>query len=152
MLNRIEAIATTVRIEPGTERTDDQGAHIRNRTFTDRVQSSAATLDGTNRVTLDLDIDARGAGVLRGVFELVLTSGKGTWTGEVQGHFENGMVVAEGLAHGTGAQEGAVLHIGYRQIPEHPGSPPVDQPLAVFDMRGVMLQSPPSRALPRRAT
>jgi hypothetical protein len=152
MLNRIEAIATTVKIEPGTERSDGDGVHIRNRTFTDRVQSAEAAFDGTNRVTLDLDIDARGTGVLRGVFELVLTSGKGTWTGEVQGHFENGMVVAEGLAHGTGAQEGAVLHIGYRQIQEHPGSPPVDQPLAVFDMRGVMLQSPSSDALPRRAT
>ena len=139
MLNRVEAIATTVRIEPGTERTDDQGAHIRNRTFTDRVQSSAATLDGTNRVTLDLDIDARGGGVLRGAFELVLTNGNGAWQGELEGRFENGMVVAEGMGRGTGAQEGAVVHIDYRQLTAHPGKPPIDQPLAVFDMKAVVL-------------
>ena len=139
MLNRVEAIATTVRIEPGTERTDDQGAHIRNRTFTDRVQSSEAAIDGTNCVTLDLDIDARGGGVLRGAFELVLTNGNGAWKGELEGHFENGMVVAEGLGRGTGAQEGAVVHIDYRQIAAHPGKPPVDQPLAVFDMKAVVL-------------
>lgn len=139
MLNRVEAIATTVSIEPGTERTDDQGTHIRNRTFTDRVQSSETAVDGTNRVTLDLDIDARGGGVLRGVFELVLTNGKGVWKGEVEGRFENGMVVAEGMGWGAGAHEGDVVHIDYRQISAHPGKPPIEQPLAVFEMKAVVL-------------
>lgn len=141
MLNHVEAIATTVSIEPGTEDQDDQGAHIRNRVFTDRVQSAESVLDGTNRVTLDLDIEPRGTGVLRGVFELALTSGQGGWRGEVAGYFEGGLVVAEGMARGTGAQEGAVLHVAYRQIDRHPGKPPVEQPLAVFDMKGVVLDS-----------
>lgn len=142
MLSRIAAIATTFAIEPGTEETDERGAHIRQRTFIDRVQSPEVAFDGTNRVTLDLDVDARGSGSLRGIFELVLTTGNGAWKGEIEGHFENGMVVAEGIAYGVGAQEGAVLHIDYRQLKEHPGRPPVDQPLAVFDMKGVLLRRP----------
>lgn len=138
MLSRIKAIATTVSIEPGTEKSDAQGTHIRKRVFTDRVQSSDAAFDGTNRVVLDLDIDSKGAGGLRGKFELTLTNGSGSWNGEVEGHFEHGMVVAEGMARGSGTHEGAVLHIDYRQIAEHPGTPPVDKPLAVFDMKGIM--------------
>jgi hypothetical protein len=139
MLKRIKAIATTVDIEPGTEKKDAQGVHIRKRVFTDRVQSTEAVFDGTNRVVLDLDIDAQGAGTLSGSFDLTLTNGTGIWTGEVEGHFEQGMVVAEGIARGTGVHKGAVLHIDYRQIAEHPGKPPVEKPLAVFDMKGVML-------------
>lgn len=139
MLNRVEAIATTVSIEPGSEGHDHQGAHIRNRVFTDRVQSAEPVLDGTNRVTLDLDVEPRGTGVLRGVFELALSNGHGGWRGEVEGRLEHGLVVAEGMARGTGAQEGAVLHVAYRQLDKHPGNPPVEQPLAVFDMKGVVL-------------
>jgi hypothetical protein len=138
MLSRIRAIASTLNIEPGTEKSDGQGTHIRKRVFTDRVQSSDAAFDGTNRVVLDLDFDAQGAGGLRGKFEMTLTNGTGTWKGEVDGHFEQGMVVAEGMARGTGAQDGAVLHIDYRQIAEHPGTPPIEKPLAVFDMKGIM--------------
>jgi hypothetical protein len=139
MLSRIRAIATTVSIEPGTEKSDAQGTHVRKRVFTDRVQSSDDAFDGTNRVVLDLDFDSQGAGGLRGNFEVTLTNGTGTWKGEVDGHFEQGMVVAEGVARGTGAYDGAVLHIDYRQIPEHPGTPPIEKPLAVFDMKGVVL-------------
>lgn len=139
MLQRVTAIASTVDIQPGVETKDGQGMHIRGRVFTDRVQSPHPSFDGTNKVTLDLDIDPRGGGVLRGTFELTLTNGSGKWAGELDGHFENGMVVAEGMARGTGAQAGAVLHIGYRQIKEHPGTPPVEKPFAVFDMKGVVL-------------
>lgn len=139
MLKRVSSIACTVAIEPGTESTDARGTHVRRRVFTDRVQSAQPEFDGTNRVTLDLDFDAQGGGALRGAFELTLSDGRGTWRGEVDGRFENGMVVAEGIARGTGAHDGAVLHIDYRQIKEHPGTPPVPQPLAVFDMKGVLL-------------
>lgn len=139
MLSRVKAIATTVNIDPGSETTGSEGMRIRKRIFTDRVQSVHPSFDGTNRVVLDLDIDPQGGGVLHGTFELTLTSGTGTWKGEVDGHFEEGMVVAEGMARGTGMHDGAVLYISYRQIKEHPGKPPIENPLAVFDMNGVVL-------------
>lgn len=139
MLQRVTAIASTVEIEPGSETGDAQGMHIRQRVFTDRVQSRHPSFDGTNRVTLDLDIDPRGGGGLRGTFELTLANGAGTWVGAVEGYFEDGMVVAEGMARGTGGHSGAALHIAYRQIKTHPGTPPVEKPLAVFDMKGLVL-------------
>jgi hypothetical protein len=140
MLQRVDAIATTVRIEPGNEQRDDAGVHIRERIFTDRVESSEPAFDGTNRVTLDVDVDSRGGGCLRGAFELRLTSGAGGWTGELEGRFEDGLVVAEGMGRGSGAHDGAVVHIDYRQVRAHPGKPPVDVPLAVFEMHGVILR------------
>ena len=139
MLKRVDAIATTVNVEPGTEEQDGAGLHIRQRTFTDRVESREVAFDGTNRVTLDADIDAAGQGTLRGVFDLRLTSGEGSWKGELAGRFENGRVVAEGIGRGRGAHEGGIVHIAYRQIAAHPGKPPIDVPLAVFDMSGVIL-------------
>jgi|SRR5437764_106574 len=139
MLKHVDAIATTVSIEPGTQEQDGTGMHIRQRTFTDRVESHTMAFDGTNRVTLDADIDPRGQGTLRGVFELSLTSGDGSWKGELEGRFEGGLVVAQGIGRGGGAQEGGVVHIAYRQIAAHPGKPPIDVPLAVFDMSGVIL-------------
>lgn len=139
MLKHLDAIATTVKVEPGREERDSAGVHIRRRTFTDRVESQELAFDGTNRVTLDADIDAGGQGTLRGVFELCLTNGEGVWKGELEGRFENGLVVAEGIGRGGGAHEGAVVHIAYRQLAVHPGKPPIDVPLAVFDMSGVIL-------------
>src|SRR3954463_1912706 len=139
MIKHVDAIATTVSIEPGTQDEDGAGVHIRHRTFTDRVESRDLAFDGTNRVTLDADIDAGGAGTLRGVFELRLTNGEGSWTGELDGRFEGGLVIAQGIGRGGGRHEGGVVHIAYRQIPAHPGKPPIAAPLAVFDMSGVML-------------
>ena len=140
-MTTLDAYATTCSVDPGTESQDAAGVHIRTRVFTDRVEARDARLDGTNKVTLDLDINPDGSGVLAGTFELTLTSGAGGWLGEVSGRFEGGMVVAEGLARGTGPLAGAVLHIDYRQIPEHPGQPPCATPLAFFHLTGVLLQA-----------
>ena len=139
MLKHVDAIATTVSIEPGTQEQDGTGVHIRRRTFTDRVESRELAFDGTNRVTLDVDIDPRGRATLRGVFELRLSSGEGSWKGELDGRIEDNLVVAQGIGRGGGAHEGGVVHIAYRQIAAHPGKPPIEVPLAVFDMSGVML-------------
>jgi hypothetical protein len=139
MLKHVGAIATTVRIEPGTEERDDNGVHIRKRTFTDRVESPELALDGTNRVTIDVDIDRGGRGTLRGAFELRLTSGDGGWKGELEGWFEEGLVVAEGIGRGNGAHAGGVVRIDYRQIAADPAKAPIEAPLAVFDMSAVIL-------------
>jgi hypothetical protein len=137
---RLDGIATTSRIDPGQETQDSSGLHVRGRVFTDRVESTDVSLDGTNRVTLDLDINlADGSGTLAGTFELELLSAVGSWAGAVTGHFEHGMVVAEGIARGAGAFAGAVLHVAFRQLAEHPGQSPCDQPLAFFSVRGLML-------------
>jgi len=142
-LTRLDAVATTCRIDPGQETQDSSGLHVRGRVFTDRVESADARLDGTNRVTLDLDIKpADGTGTLAGTFELDLTNRAGTWKGQVAGHFEGGMVVAEAIARGAGALDDAVLYVEYRQIGQHPGRPPCAEPLAFFSMRGLMLASP----------
>lgn len=139
-ISKVEAVATTCDVAPGQEKQDASGVHIRNRTFTDRVESETGTFDGTNRVTVDLDVNpADGTGKLAGTFELALSSGAGGWKGEVSGHLEGGMVVAEGLARGTGSLEGAVLHIDYRQIKEHPKKAPCEKPLAFFRMKGLVL-------------
>lgn len=141
-MTTLEAYATTCSVDPGTESQDATGVHIRARVFTDRVEAHDARLDGTNKVTLDLDISpADGSGVLAGTFELTLTSGAGGWRGEVRGRFEGGMVVAEGIARGSGPLAGAVLHIDYRQIKEHPAQPPVANPLAFFHITGVLLST-----------
>jgi hypothetical protein len=138
-MTTLDAYATTCSVDPGTEAQDASGVHIRKRVFTDRVEAKDARLDGTNKVTLDLDINPDGSGVLAGTFELTLTSGGGGWQGEVRGRFEGGMVVAEGLARGTGQLAGAVLHIDYRQIKGLPAQPPVANPLAFFQITGVLL-------------
>jgi hypothetical protein len=142
-LTRLDAVATTCRIDPGQETRDSSGLHVRGRVFTDRVESADARLDGTNRVTLDLDINpADGTGTLAGTFELDLANRGGTWKGLVAGHFEGGMVVAEGIARGAGTLDHAVLHVEYRQIAQHPGRAPCAEPLAFFSLRGLMLPSP----------
>src|SRR5215218_5668416 len=142
-LIRLDAIATTCRIEPGREIQDFSGVHVQGRIFTDRVESSDERLDGTNRVTLDIDFNpAEGAGRLEGSFEFDLTSRAGAWKGRVAGRFEGGLVVAEGIARGAGVLDGAVLHIEYLQIANRPGPTPCTEPLAFFSIRGLMLPSP----------
>src|SRR4026209_2918078 len=70
-MTRLEAYATTSNVDPGTESQDAAGVHIRRRVCTDRVEAQDPRLDGTNTVTLDLDINpADGTGVLAGAFEL----------------------------------------------------------------------------------
>lgn len=139
MLKRVTAIAGTVSVEPGSEQADAQGMHVRQRVFTDRVQSSDAAFDGTNRVTIDADVDANGGGTLRGTFELSLSKGGGAWTGGVEGRFEQGMVIAEGVARGSGSNDGAVLYISYRQVKDAPAALKVEKPLAVFEMKGLIM-------------
>ena len=137
---RLDGIATTSRIDPGQETQDSSGFHVRGRVFTDRLESAAVFLDGTNRVTLDLDLNlADGSGILAGTFELELRRTVGSWTGAVTGHFEHGMVVAEGIARGAGPLAGAVLHVDFRQLAEHPGRSPCAEPLAFVSVRGLML-------------
>lgn len=141
MLSRVTAVATTCHIDSGSEEADAEGMHVRQRVFTDRVQSQDPRFDGTNRVTLDIDVTPHGTGMLRGSFELTLSTTTGKWIGELEGHFANGMVVAEGIARGAGERDGEVLHISYRQIQDHPGTPPTATPLAFFDMQGMVLVS-----------
>lgn len=136
-ISSVTAHATTFRIEPGSETAEDGCVHIRGRVFTDRVESASSDLDGTNRVVVNLDIAADGSGRLTGEFELSLSDDRGSWQGELDGHLENGMVVSRGLAHGTGALQNGIVYIEFRQIPEHPGTPPVEQPLAFFQMKAV---------------
>ena len=67
---RLDGVATTSRIDPGQETHDSSGIHVRGRVFTDRVESADVCLDGTNRVTLDLDLNlADGSGTLGGTFK-----------------------------------------------------------------------------------
>src|SRR5688572_5397132 len=124
-LERMHGFATTVGVSPGSERTDADGLHIRGRIFTDRVESSSGALHGENRVGLDLDVSPDGGGVLAGTFELTLGDGTGSWRGELAGRLEGGLVAAEGLARGTGGRAGGVVHIEFRQVKEHPATPPV---------------------------
>src|SRR5262245_31272672 len=117
MHNELKANATTVQIDPGSETQDGGGVHVRHRVFTDRVESASADFDGTNTVTLDLDINPQnGEGGLRGTFELNLTNGQAAWKGELVGHFEQGMVVSQGVGRGTGSCEGRVIRIDFRQV------------------------------------
>ena len=61
-----------VRIDPGQETHDSSGLHVRGRVFTDRVESADVCLDGTNRVTLDLDLNlADGSGTLGGTLSSI---------------------------------------------------------------------------------
>ena len=140
-LSLVEATATTCGVEPGREEQDDKGLHVRDRIFTDRVESESSVFDGSNRIRVDLDANpADGSGRVMGTFELSLSSGAGSWKGELSGHLEGGMVVAEGLARGTGTLEGAVLRIDYQQIKEHPGKPACEKPFAFYRMKGLVLE------------
>lgn len=140
-LTTFVATATTCDVAPGTEEMTGRGKlRIRDRTFTDLVESTEPSIAGTNRPTLDIDFEpASGTGELRGRFRLSPSGSDGAWEGELSGRFEGGMVRATGLARGTGRLTGAVLHVSYRQIPEHPRTPPCAEPKAFFEMTGTIL-------------
>ena len=141
-LTAFVATATTCHVVPGSEEvTEDGKLRVRDRTFTDLVESSEPYIAGTNRPTLNLDFDpARGDGVVRGRFALSPSSPGGRWEGELSGRFESGLVRAVGLACGTGPLAGSVLHVEFRQIPAHPGTPPCPEPKAFFEMAGTILR------------
>jgi hypothetical protein len=141
-LTAFSATATTCDVAPGSEQMTAQGTlQIRGRTFTDLVESSESYVAGTNRPTLDVDLDpSRGDGRLSGRFALSPTNAGGTWEGELTGHFESGFVRAVGLARGTGRLAGAVLHVEFRQIERPPGTPPCAEPKAFFEMTGTILR------------
>jgi hypothetical protein len=140
-LSSFVATATTCDIAPGSEQLTVQGLlQIRGRTFTDLVESSHPSVAGTNRPTLDLDVDpSRGDGQLRGRFVLSPSEAGGAWEGEITGRIEGGTVRAAGLARGTGRLSGAVLQVEFRQIANHPGAPPCAEPKAFFEMNGTIL-------------
>ena len=141
-LTAFVATATTCDVAPGSEEVTEQGVlRIRDRTFTDLVESSDPHVAGTNRPTLNLEFDpARGDGLLRGRFALSPSALGGAWEGELSGRFEGGLVRAAGLARGTGPLAGAVLHVEFRQVPTHPGIPPCAEPKAFFEMTGTILR------------
>lgn len=141
-LSTFVARATTCEIAPGREQADDSGKlQIRDRVFTDIVESADARLAGNNRVTLDLDIDPKiGEGTLRGRFELQLNSLDGAWEGELDGALSRGLVTAFGVARGSGALDGASIRIDFRQVAERAGLHPCETPLAFFDIDGFVLE------------
>jgi hypothetical protein len=140
-MRTFSARATTCDVAPGSEENAPNGwLTIRGRTFTDVVESSEPDVAGTNRPTLDIDLDpASGGGRLRGRFVLTPSKTGGTWEGELSGAFEGGLVRAAGLARGTGRLAGAVLHVDYRQVPDRTGAIPCADPKAFFEMNGTIL-------------
>jgi hypothetical protein len=141
MLTSFVATATTSEISPGDENTEGGRLRVRNRVFTDIVKSSDARVAGVNKPALDIDLNpVDGTGVLQGGFTLRPGSGSGAWEGRMQGQFRNGMVVATGLARGTGALAGAVMRVDFRQVNELPGPPACANPLAFFEMEGFILE------------
>jgi hypothetical protein len=140
MLESFSAIATTREIAPGSEIVGDDGVvRIKDRIFTDLVESSDPRIAGVNRPHLEIDLNPKtGSGRLAGHFELNVSAG-GVWRGELSGGFEGGMVRATGLATGSGALVGHVIHVTFRQIEKHPGQPPCPEPKAFFEMQGHIL-------------
>ena len=142
-LSSFSASVTTCGVEPGREEVGDDGLlHVTDRVFTDIVVSSDPRLAGTNRLTLAMDLDPdAGTGELRGSFVLTPDEVDGSWEGELTGHLD-GMVSADGLARGTGALDGAIAHIAFRQVPEHPTAEPAcDEPLAFYELTGLTLET-----------
>jgi hypothetical protein len=140
-LTAFVATATTCDVTPGSEETTDGMLRIRGRTFTDLVESSEPYVAGTNRPTLNLELDlSRGDGRVGGTFALSPSKPGGVWEGELTGRFEGGLVRAVGLARGVGGLAGGVLHVQFRQIPAHPGVPPCADPKAFFEMSGTILR------------
>lgn len=137
------ASVTTCGVEPGSEEVGDDGLlHVTDRVFTDIVASSDPRVAGTNRVTVAMELDPdAGTGELQGSFVLTPDEVDGTWEGELAGHLD-GMVAADGLARGTGALEGAIAHIAFRQVEQHPtGEPACDEPLAFYELTGLTLET-----------
>lgn len=141
-LSAVSASATTCGVEPGEEVMGDDGLlRIRERVFTDVVTSDDPRLTGTNQVTVSLDLDPQsGTGQLTATFVLTPSEANGAWEGELVGTL-NGMILATGLARGTGALEGAVAYLAFKQEASHPtGQPACDNPLAFYAMTGLIQQ------------
>ncbi len=141
-LTAFVATATTSDVSPGTEEIDGSGRlQIRDRVFTDIVESNEERIAGINTPALDLDVDPEnGTGALRGSFVMTPDAVAGTWEGEVSGVLEGGMVSAGGLARGTGDLAGAIMHIAFQQVAELPGEAPCAEPKAFFKIEGLILQ------------
>jgi hypothetical protein len=86
-LTAFVATATTCDVAPGSEEMTEQGMlRIRGRTFTDLVESTDPYVAGTNRPTLNVDLDpSLGEGQLRGSFALSPSEPGGVWEGELTG-------------------------------------------------------------------
>jgi hypothetical protein len=138
-LEAFRAFATTREIAPGTEHAGPDGIiHIRDRGFTDIVESDDPRIAGSNQPLLALDVDPReGSGRLWGPFEL--TANDGTWRGELSGVIEGGTVRAWGVAVGTGNFAGRMLRVDFQQVDRHPAASPCPEPKAFFRMQGYIL-------------
>ncbi len=104
-------------------------------------KSADPRIAGQNQPTLDIDLDpAKGSGTLHGRFTLMPKSGSGTWEGELTGQIEKGLVVASGIAAGTGDLSGEALRVDFRQVEKLATPPPCPDPKAFFEMRGLILR------------
>ncbi len=140
-LKSFVATAVTCEIIPGTQQVDAEGmVQVEGQLFLDQVESAEVAIAGTNRPLLNLKFSQQsGAGELQGHFTLTPKAVAGTWEGEIEGQMIGGMVRASGLARGTGALEGAVLHIQFQQVATYPGKLPCEEPKAFFAMSGEIL-------------
>ncbi|MGH9166957.1 MAG: hypothetical protein ACRD02_03870 [Acidimicrobiia bacterium] len=141
-LTSFTAGATTCGVDPGEEKVSEDGLLlVRNRVFTDIVESSESQVAGTNRVTVSLDLDPEaGTGAVKGTFTLTPKGLEGTWEGELVGSL-NGMISATGLGRGTGDLLGRVIYVSFQQVAEHPtGQPACEDSLAFYEMAGLVLQ------------
>ncbi len=141
-LTMFTATAATCDVAPGTtEATDDGMLHIKRQVFTDLVESQDPRIAGTNRPTLDINLNPEsGDGELRGSFTLQPTAVDGTWEGELQGQFIQGFVTSSGIARGTGALAGAVMRVEFQQVASYSGQLPCESPQAFFEMHGMILE------------
>ena len=137
----VEAIATTAVAKPGTETPSDDGTvSVAGQAFEDIIESDDPRLAGRNHLVVDLHMNpADGSGTLEGTFKLVPDGVDGEWLGRLSGKMVNGMITSTGLAVGTGSLDRGALRIDFRQLPEHPGSAPIENPLAFFEMTGCLL-------------
>src|SRR3970282_1668569 len=117
-LTTFTAAAATCEIDPGTEVSDDAGMlQISDRVFTDLVASEETRIAGTNKPALKITLNpVTGEGTLEGTFVLTPDAVKGTWEGELNGRFVQGMVKSSGIARGTGELQGSVLQVSFQQI------------------------------------
>ena len=136
------ARAATCDVVPGTTEASPDGLlHIKGRVFTDLVESQDSRVAGTNRPTLDIDLNPEsGDGELRGSFALKPDAVGGTWEGALQGRFVRGFVQSSGIARGTGALEGSVMRVEFQQVAAYPGQLPCESPQAFFEMQGMILE------------
>jgi hypothetical protein len=143
MLTRFTATATTCAVAPGTERMDDSGVlHVKDRVFSDIVESPDERIAGVNEPTLSMDINTRtGEAVLNGRFALVPSAKSGSWEGELHGSIaDDGMVRAFGLAQGQGEFEGLLLRVDFRQVEKLATPAPCTEPKAFFEIEGWILE------------